>query len=40
MAKVTIGGSSYEVEVKGESVVVDGNEFPIKMREEVGYVDG
>lgn len=38
MAKVTIGGRSYDVEVKGESVVVDGIEFPIKMREEDAYV--
>ena len=38
MAKVTIAGRSYEVEVKGESVVVDGIEFPIKMREEDAYI--
>lgn len=38
MAKVTIAGRSYEVEVKGESVVVDGIEFPIKIREEDAYV--
>lgn len=37
MAKVTIGGRSYEVEVKGETVVVDGHEFPIKLREDAGY---
>jgi biotin carboxyl carrier protein len=34
MAKVTIGGRSYEVEVKGDSVVVDGHEFPIKVRDD------
>lgn len=38
MAKVTIAGRSYEVEVKGESVVVDGIEYPIKLREEDAYV--
>ena len=38
MAKVTIGGRSYEVEVRGESVVVDGKEFPIKLRQEDGFV--
>ena len=38
MAKVTLGGRSYEVEVRGEIVVVDGNEFPIKQREDAGYV--
>jgi glutaconyl-CoA/methylmalonyl-CoA decarboxylase subunit gamma len=37
MAKVTIGGRSYEVEVRGETVVVDGQEFPIKLREDHGY---
>ncbi|MGD9934639.1 MAG: biotin/lipoyl-containing protein [Dehalococcoidia bacterium] len=31
MTKVTIGGRSYEVEVKGDSVVVDGHEFPVKV---------
>lgn len=38
MAKVTIGGRSYEVEVRGESVVVDGKEFPIKLRQDEGFV--
>jgi biotin carboxyl carrier protein len=37
MAKVTVGGRTYEVEVRGESVVVDGNEFPVKVRDENGY---
>jgi biotin carboxyl carrier protein len=37
MAKVTIGGRSYEVEVRGETVLVDGNEFPVKVREDAGY---
>lgn len=34
MAKVTIGGRSYDVEVKGDSVVVDGHEFPVKVSGE------
>ena len=38
MAKVTLGGRSYEVEVRGEIVVVDGNEFPIRQREDADYV--
>lgn len=37
MAKVTIGGRTYDVEVRGETVVVDGNEFPVKVREDHGY---
>ena len=37
MTTVTIGGRSYEVEVRGDTVVVDGHEFPIKVREEAGY---
>lgn len=37
MAKVTIGGRSYEVEVRGETVLVDGHEFPVKVREEAGF---
>jgi len=37
MAKVTIGGRAYEVEVRGETVVVDGHDFPIKLREDQGY---
>ena len=34
MAKVTLGGRSYEVEVRGTTVVVDGQEFPIKLRDD------
>ena len=37
MAKVTIGGRTYEVEVRGETVVVDGHEFPVKVREEAAH---
>ncbi len=37
MAKVTLGGRTYEVEVRGDTVVVDGNEYPVKVREETGY---
>jgi glutaconyl-CoA/methylmalonyl-CoA decarboxylase subunit gamma len=37
MAKVTIGGRSYEVEVRGDKVVVDGHEFPVTVREESAY---
>lgn len=32
MAIVTIGGRSYEVEVRGDIVVVDGEEFPIVVK--------
>lgn len=38
MATVTIGGRNYEVEVRGESVVVDGHEYPVKVRDEGAYV--
>lgn len=34
MAKVTIGGRSYDVEVRGDSVVVDGQEFPVTIRND------
>lgn len=34
MATVKIGGRSYEVEVRGETVVVDGHEYPVSVREE------
>jgi glutaconyl-CoA/methylmalonyl-CoA decarboxylase subunit gamma len=34
MAKVTLGGRSYDVEVRGTTVVVDGQEFPIKLRDD------
>jgi biotin carboxyl carrier protein len=37
MAKVTIGGRSYEVAVHGDAVVVDGQSFPIKVRNEQGF---
>lgn len=37
MTKVSIGGRSYEVEVRGQTVLVDGHEFPVKVREEQGY---
>ena len=37
MTKVTIGGRSYEVEVRGDTVVVDGHDYPITVREETGY---
>jgi biotin carboxyl carrier protein len=36
MATVTVDGRSYEVEVHGDSVVVDGHEYPITVREEKG----
>jgi glutaconyl-CoA/methylmalonyl-CoA decarboxylase subunit gamma len=37
MAKVTIGGRTYEVMVHGNVVVVDGHEFPVKVRDDFGY---
>ena len=37
MAKVTIGGRDYDVEVRGESVIVDGHEYPVSVREEGAY---
>jgi glutaconyl-CoA/methylmalonyl-CoA decarboxylase subunit gamma len=37
MATVTIGGRSYEVEVRGDVVVVDGHEYPVTVREEKAY---
>ncbi|MGH2631851.1 MAG: biotin/lipoyl-containing protein [Tepidiformaceae bacterium] len=37
MARVTVGGRSYEVQVRGDVVVVDGHEFPVTVREEKGY---
>jgi biotin carboxyl carrier protein len=36
MAKMTIGGRTYEVEVRGDTVVVDGREIPVKVREDEG----
>ena len=38
MATVTIGGRTYEVEVRGETVVVDGHEYPVKVRDEGAYL--
>ena len=37
MVTVTIGGRSYEVEVRGDTVVVDGDEFPIKIARGGAY---
>ena len=37
MAKVTLGGRSYDVEVRGDKVLVDGHEYAISVREENGY---
>lgn len=37
MAKVTIGGRTYDVLVHDHMVVVDGHEFPVKVREDVAY---
>jgi biotin carboxyl carrier protein len=37
MASVTISGRTYDVEVRGDTVLVDGHEFPITVREESGY---
>ncbi len=37
MATVTIGGRSYEVEVSGDTVVVDGQEFPVKIARGDAY---
>lgn len=34
MARVTVGGRTYDVEVRGETVVVDGNEYPVKVRDD------
>lgn len=36
MAKVTIGGRVYEVEVRGETVVVDGHEYPVTVKTDAG----
>ena len=38
MTKVTVGGRDYEVEIHGDTVVVDGHEFPIRQHPENGYV--
>jgi biotin carboxyl carrier protein len=37
MAKVTIGGRTYDVEVRGDRVVVDGHEFPVSVRDDGAY---
>jgi biotin carboxyl carrier protein len=37
MTNVKIGGRSYEVEVRGDTVVVDGHDYPVKVRDENGY---
>ena len=37
MAKITVGGRSYEVEVRGDVVLVDGHEYPVTVREESGH---
>ena len=34
MAKVTIGGRNYDVEVQGKTVIVDGQEFDVAVRDE------
>jgi biotin carboxyl carrier protein len=36
MASVTIGGRTYDVEVRGDTVVVDGHDFPISVKSEAG----
>lgn len=38
MTRVTIGGRSYEVEVRGDTVVVDGKEFPVTVRNEGAHL--
>jgi biotin carboxyl carrier protein len=38
VAKVTIGGRTYEVEVRGDRVIVDGHEYPVTVREESAYL--
>ena len=38
MAKVTIGGRTYDIEVRGERVIVDGHEYPVTVREEPGHI--
>ncbi len=37
MATVTIGGRTYEVEVRGDTVVVDGEEFPVAIARGEAY---
>ena len=38
MATVTIGGRNYEVEVRPDSVVVDGHEYPVTVRDEGAHL--
>ena len=38
MANVTIGGRTYDVEVRGETVVVDGHEYPVKLRDDQAHI--
>lgn len=37
MATVKVGGRDYNVEVRGDKVVVDGHEYDIKVREEPAF---
>ena len=37
MATVTIGGRAYEVEVRGDRVVVDGHEYAVTVRDDGAY---
>ncbi len=36
MAKLTIGGRTYEVEVRGDTVIVDGHQIQVRVREDEG----
>ncbi len=38
MAKVTIGGRTYEVEVRGDRVIVDGHEYPVTVRDDGAHL--
>jgi biotin carboxyl carrier protein len=37
MAKVTIGGRTYEVEVRGDQVIVDGKPFDVTVRDDGAF---
>lgn len=37
MAKVTIGGRTYDVEVRGDRVIVDGHEYAVTVRDDGAY---
>src|SRR5688500_13962768 len=37
MAKVTLGGRTYDVEVRGDNVGADGHDYSVKAGEESGY---